>query len=583
MNKSRLTTGSTAPGLLPPGETHRVENVGTELVDYNLYASDTALVEAVHREGGAWGHADLSRFGAEIGRAEYLEHGYLANRYSPELETHDRFGRRIDVVRYHPSYHLLMKTAFREGIHASAWSQPGPGAQVVRGAKDFMHGQVESGHQCPTTMTFSSIACLRAQPELAAQFESKILACEYDPRNVPIAEKSALTVGMCMTEKQGGSDVRTNTTHAEPLSERGGGSLYRLTGHKWFVSAPMCDLFMVLAHAPGGLSCFLVPRWTPSGEKNALQIIRLKDKMGNRSNASTEAELRDALGWLVGEEGRGVATIIEMIGVTRFNCMGASAGQMRVGITNALHYCQERHAFGRPLAEQPLMQNVLADLALEYEGAIAMSMRMARAMDNKPTDTREASLARLMNAVGKYWVCKRVPQHSYEVMECIGGSGVMENSLFPRLYREAVINPIWEGSGNVQCLDVLRTMAREPQAVEAYLQETQAARGQHRGYDAAFSALSRRLAALPRQSHDDSMAVQFGARRLTEQMAMLFQASLLIQHAPASIANAWCESRLCAEGGFHYGGLRDTTAVKELLARADPAITAPIPKTTAAA
>lgn len=560
------------PANIPPGETHSVENIGTELVDYNLYASDAALVEAVSREGGAWAHEDLTRFGAQIGRAEYLEHGYLANRYSPELDTHDRFGRRTDVVRYHPSYHVLMNTAFREGIHSSAWAHPRPGAHVVRGAKDFMHGQVESGHQCPTTMTFSSIPCLRTQSDLAAQFESKVLACEYDPRNVPAEEKSALTVGMCMTEKQGGSDVRINSTRAEPVHERGGGSLYRLTGHKWFVSAPMCDLFMVLAHAPAGLSCFLVPRWAPGGEKNALQIIRLKDKMGNRSNASSEAELRGALGWLIGEEGRGVATIIEMVGVTRFNCMGASAGLMRVGVANALHHCKQRQAFGRPLVEQPLMQNVLADLALEYEGAIAMSMRMARALDGKDASESEAALARLMTAVGKFWVCKRTPQHSYEVMECIGGSGVMENSLFPRVYREAVINPIWEGSGNVQCLDVLRTMAREPLAVEAFMQETEAARGQHAGFDAAFVALSSQLAALPQLARDDGAAVQFGARRLTEQMAMLFQASLLLQYAPNSIANAWCESRLCAEGGFHYGGLRSNAAVEELLERADPAI-----------
>ncbi len=558
--------------VLPAGETHRVENIGTELVNYNLYASDAALVDAVSREGGAWGHADLVRFGADIGRAEYLEHGYLANRYSPELETHDRFGRRIDYVRYHPSYHALMKTAFREGIHSSAWAQPGPGAHVVRGAKDFMHGQVESGHQCPTTMTFSSIPCLRSQPDLATHFESKILACDYDPRNLPIEQKSALTVGMGMTEKQGGSDVRLNTTRAEALSERGGGCLYRLTGHKWFLSAPMCDLFMVLAQAPGGLSCFLVPRWLPGGEKNPLQVIRLKDKMGNRSNASSEVELRGAQGWLIGEEGRGVATIIEMVGVTRFNCMGASAGLMRVGVANALHYCRQRRAFGRPLAEQPLMQNVLADLALEYEAAIAMSMRMARALDNKDVHDSEASLARLMTAVGKFWVCKRTPQHSYEVMECIGGSGVMENALFPRVYREAVINPIWEGSGNVQCLDVLRTMAREPQAVEAFMQEINPARGQHPVFDTAFSALSRKLAALPRQQRDDADTVQFGARRLTEQMALVFQASLLLQHAPESVASAWCESRLVAEGGFHYGSLRNSGAVRELLERADPTI-----------
>ncbi len=560
-----MPVDSTATGL---GETHAVTNVASELEDYNLYRCDTALVEAVAREGGGWGHEELSDFGAQIGQADYLQLGQLANRYPPELATHDRFGRRIDEVRYHPAYHRLMATAIQNGLHSAPWTHPRSGAHVVRGAKVFMHSQVEAGHGCPITMSFASIPSLRAQPELAALWEPKVLARDYGPRNVPAEQKRAVTVGMGMTEKQGGSDVRANSTVAQALGEAGGGQLYALTGHKWFLSAPMCDLFLVLAQTGAGVSCFLVPRWLPDGAKNALNVIRLKDKMGNKSNASSEVEFRGAQGWLVGEEGRGVATIIEMVSLTRFDCMGSSAGLMRAGLANVIHHCSQRAAFGARLIDQPLMKNVLADLGLEYEGGIAFAMRMARALDRREQDPHEANLLRLATAVGKYWNCKRAPAHSYEVMECIGGSGVMEDSIFPRLYREAVINPIWEGSGNVQCLDVLRAMSKSPAVVHSFLSECDQARGGHAALDAHLDRLSQTVQGLARLDPDQ---MQFGARALVEDMALAFQSALLVRHAPNGVSDAFCASRLNSRGQHNYGNLPQGTDVDGILERADPA------------
>lgn len=548
------------------GETHRVHNVASELENYNAYTSDAVLVEAVHREGGAWGQAELENFGALCGQADYLALGHLANRYGPELDTHDRFGNRVDVVRYHPAYHQLMKSALENGIHADPWLNPQVGAHVVRGAKAFMQSQVEAGHGCPVTMTFAAIPSFRVQPEVAQLFESKILSKGYDPRNVPIDEKQHITVGMGMTEKQGGSDVRANTTTALPINQAGPGQLYTLTGHKWFLSAPMCDVFLILAQTAAGVSCFAVPRWLPDGSKNGLQVIRLKDKMGNKSNASSEVEFRGAVGWLVGDEGRGVPTIIEMVSLTRFDCMGASAGLMRVGLANAVHHCKQRSAFGAKLIQQPLMQNVLADLALEYEGSMALTMRMARALDLKDHNEHEANLARLGTAVGKYWICKRAPQHTYEVMECIGGSGVMENSIYPRLFRESVINPIWEGSGNVQCLDVLRAMAKTPAVLASLQVELKAALGGHTAYDNHVQALHSAFSSLMSQ---DAQAVQFGARHLVDQMAVALQASLLIRHAPNEVSEAFCASRLAQRGAHHYGALSERMPVARILSRVD--------------
>jgi putative acyl-CoA dehydrogenase len=419
-------------------------------------------------------------------------------------------------------------------------------------------------------MTFASVPSFRLQPEVAALFESKILNRGYDPRNVPVDEKMSITVGMGMTEKQGGSDVRANSTQATPVAESGPGKLYSLVGHKWFLSAPMCDVFLVLAQTQAGVSCFAVPRWLPDGTKNALNVIRLKDKMGNKSNASSEVEFRGAQGWLMGEEGRGVPTIIEMVSLTRFDCMGASAGLMRAGLANAIHHCRHRGAFGAKLLDQPLMQNVLADLQLEYEGGIAFAMRMAYALDHKDSNEHEAKLGRLANAVGKYWICKRAPQHTYEIMECIGGSGVMENSIYPRLFRESVINPIWEGSGNVQCLDVLRAIGKDPSVLFAFNSELEKARGGNSILDSYLDGLRHQFGQI---NPSDIYGMQYGARTMVDQMALAFEASLLVRNAPSAVSEAFCASRLGAQGHHNYGALPKGMDVKAIIERGDPAVT----------
>jgi len=541
--------------------THEVTNVARELVDYNLYREDAALVEAVRREGAAWADDALARFGALVGRAEYLELGALANRFPPELDSHDRFGNRVDLVRFHPAYHALMKTAIEHGLHSSPWTDPKPGAHVARAAHFYLHTQVEAGHGCPITMTFASLPSLRTTPALAGLWEPKVTARVYDPRNVPDAAKQGLTVGMAMTEKQGGSDVRANTTRAHPIGAEGPGEPYELVGHKFFVSAPMCDAFLVLAQAKAGLTCFLLPRWRPDGTKNPLQLLRLKRKMGNVSNASSETELRGALAWMLGEPGHGVRTIIEMVAMTRFDCMvGSSAGQ-RAAVAQALHHCSLRSAFGALLNRQPLMQNVLADLVLESEGALALTMRMARALDQR-ADPHEDLLARLCTPIGKYWICKRTPNHAYEAMECIGGSGVMEDSPMPRLFRESPVNAIWEGSGNVQCLDVLRAMRRTPAVVDAFFAELAPARG-------ASARLDRWVVDLQRDLGDEDDA-EYRARGVVDRMALALQAALLVRHAPAAVADAFCASRLDSAGPRNYGTLPSGADCAAIIARATP-------------
>lgn len=540
-------------------QTHRVENVSCELADYNLFMRDTALQEAVQREGAATAMAALQEFGALCGQADYLALGAQANRYPPEFDSHDRFGNRVDLVSYHPAYHRLMQTAISHGLHASPWTAPGPGAQVARAAHCYLHSQVEAGHGCPVTMTFAAIPALRTTPELARIWEPKITAGVYDPRNIPAAQKAGLTVGMGMTEKQGGSDVRANSTRAYPVPGSGPVPLYELVGHKFFLSAPMCDLFLVLAQAPAGLSCFLVPRWQEDGQKNPLQVLRLKKKMGNVANASSEVELRGARGWLVGEEGRGVRTIIEMVNMTRFDCMVGSSAGMRMALSQVLHHCQQRSAFGKKLIEQPLMRNVLADLALESEAAMTLSLRLARALDNRH-EPHEDQLARLATAVGKYWICKRTPAHAYEAMECIGGSGVMEDCMLPRLYREAPINAIWEGSGNVQCLDVLRAVQKTPEVLSAYIREIRRAEGAHALFDAHLKQLLQALG--------DTHALEVRARRLVDDMALALQAALLLQHAPGAVSAAFCQSRLGLTGAHQYGCLPAGTDFTAILARA---------------
>ena len=556
-----------APEILKPSRaalavTHEVINVGTELADYDMYRQDRALVEAVAREGAAWADASLGEFGRLAGSAEYLELGVLANRHPPELDTHDRFGRRVDLVRFHPAYHQLMRSSIEQGIHASPWTDPREGAHVARAARFYLQTQVEAGHGCPVTMTFASVPALRNTPELARDWEPKVTARVYDPRNVPDGQKAGLTIGMAMTEKQGGSDVRANTTRAFPVGARTGpGAAYELVGHKFFVSAPMCDAFLVLAQAPGGLSCFLLPRWRPDGTKNPMEVLRLKRKMGNVSNASSETELRGALAWMVGEEGRGVRTIIDMVAMTRFDCMiGSSAGQ-RTAVSQALHHCSLRSAFGKPLVEQPLMQNVLADLAIESEGSLALTMRIARSMDHRD-DAHEDALVRLVTAVGKYWICKRTPAHAYEAMECMGGSGVMEDGPFPRLYREAPVNAIWEGSGNVQCLDVLRAMHKTPAVVGAFFAEVGKAAAGH-------AALDRWVAALKAEFADLS-DLEYRARGVVDRMALAIQAALLVQHAPTPVADAFCASRLEGSGHRQFGTLPRGVDCRAIIERATP-------------
>jgi len=543
-------------------DTHEVTNVSRELQDYNLYGQDRALREAVAREGAGWSDAELLAFGAHVGTAEYLELGTLANRFPPELDTHDRFGNRVDLVRFHPAYHALMRTAIENGLHASPWSTPGPGAHVARAARCYLHGQVEAGHGCPVTMTFAVVPALRMQPDLAAQWEPLITARTYDPRNVPASEKRGITVGMAMTEKQGGSDVRANSTRAHPVGAGGPGQPYELVGHKYFVSAPMCDAFLVLAQAPGGLSCFLLPRWRPDGSRNPLQVLRLKRKMGNASNASSETELRGALAWMVGEEGRGVRTIIEMVAMTRFDCMvGSSAGQ-RMAVSQAIHHCSLRAAFGARLVDQPLMRNVLADLALEQEAGLVLSMRLGRSLDERASSEHEELLVRIAVPVGKYWICKRTPAHAYEAMECIGGSGVMEDCMMPRLFRESPVNAIWEGSGNVQCLDVIRAMRRTPAALEAFFAEVGKARGADAALDACIDSLSGELR--------DPEDVEYRARDVVERMALALQAALLVQHAPRAVGDAFCRSRLASGGHHHFGALPRGVDCRAIIGRAWP-------------
>jgi putative acyl-CoA dehydrogenase len=518
--------------------THDVLNQPLPLVDINLFEGDAALKDGVAREGAGWAADELSRFGARAGKADYLELGVLANRYPPDFDTHDRYGRRVDLVRFHPAYHELMRAAISEGLAASPWDQPRQGAHVARAAKFYLQTQVEAGHTCPITMTFAATPSLKLEPALAGEWLPRIHSRQYDPANAPVASKQGATIGMAMTEKQGGSDVRANTTRAVDI----GDGLYEITGHKFFVSAPMCDAFLMLAQTPAGLTCFLSTRWLPDGKKNAIEFVRLKRKMGNASNASSETEWRGAIGRRVGAEGRGVASIIEMVAMTRFDCMIGSAGGMRRALIEAIDHCRQRSAFGAKLIGQPIMRGVLADLALEAEASLALTLRLARALDSG-----EGALVRLGTALGKYWICKRVPQHAYEAMECIGGSGVMEDSPMPRLYREGPVNAIWEGSGNVQCLDVMRAIRKSPEVLQAYFAEVGAVRGESKALDGHVEALKDDL----RATND----FEARTRDVCDRLALALQASAMIRAAPGFAADAFCRARLESRGAHHYGAL----------------------------
>jgi len=546
-------------GTVNPADTHEVFNQSLALENYNLYGSDLPLQQAL-KANGAIDEGVLSAYGERCGRADVINWGYEANDNKPQLDTHDRFGHRVDLVRFHPAYHQLMDMALSAGIHSGPWRAGARHAHVQRAALSYMQSQIDAGHGCPLTMTFASVPTLKLTPRLADAWLPKILENAYQPDNIPYFEKRAVTIGMGMTEKQGGSDVQANTTAATSLSGRGSGALYALNGHKWFLSAPMCDAFLMLAKTDGGLSCFLVPRWREDGQKNGLYLQRLKNKMGNVSNASSEVELRQAHGWMVGEEGRGVPAIIEMVALTRFDCMvGSSAGQ-RQAVVQAVHHARKRQAFGARLIDQPLMQNVLADLQLEVEGSLALTMRMARALDNS-SDPAEQLLMRLGTAVGKFWICKRTPGHAYEAMECLGGNGVIENCIMPRLYREAPINAIWEGSGNIQALDVLRAIAKTPAALEQWFAELASSTGLIPDLDRAVDKLQDAFKTLR------DPACQ--ARQLVEQLALTMQASLLVRYAPPAVADAFIRSRLAGRQAI-YGCLPEGVDLSVILDRVLP-------------
>ena len=513
-------------------KSHEVVNQPPPLVGYNPYLRDDALRHAVGLGQADWAEAALTEYGALTGSEEAIRLGFEANEFRPVFHSHDPQGRRVDRVAYHPAYHRLMEMAIERGIHSLPWTEHRPGAHVARGAMQYLQHQLESGHGCPTTMTFASVPTLRVQPDLARAWEPGVTARVYDPRDVPMAEKSGLTLGMAMTEKQGGSDVRANSTAAEPVGNGGPGEEYRVTGHKFFVSAPMSDGFVILAQTPAGLSCFLLPRWRPDGTRNPFEVQRLKNKMGNASNASAEMELFGASAWLIGEPGRGVANIIRMVALTRFDCMVGSAALMRQATVQALHHCRHRTAFGRLLAEQPVMQGVLLDLVVESAGALALAMRAARALD-----AGEDGVVRILTPIGKYWICKRTPTVTAEAMECVGGSGFMEDRVLARLYREAPVNAIWEGSGNVQCLDVLRAFAREPGTVETVVTELRAGASLN-------PALARELQSIERVLTRPGPDLERAARGWVERLAIALQASTLLRFGDALTAEAFCRLRL---------------------------------------
>jgi putative acyl-CoA dehydrogenase len=531
--------------------THEVGNQAPDLHDYNLFTTDIALVEGVRRERAGWHEQDLIRYGAELGTPDILQLGRLANHHLPELNTHDRVGNRIDAVDFHPSWHQLLTMQRRENLHAMPWAQPQAGAHVARSAAFFLQAQVESGSLCPITMTHAAIPLLQDEPALFATLKTQLLSRRHDARDLPLAQKHSMLVGMGMTEKQGGSDVRSNATVARAIDGSGRGAPYALTGHKWFFSVPACDAHLVLARTEAGLCCFFVPRWRPDGSKNAILIQRLKDKLGNRSNASGEVEFQDAYGVMVGEEGRGIPTIIEMANHTRLDCVIGSAGLMRHALVQAIHHAQHRSAFGKLLAEQPLMRNVLADLALESEAATLLMLRLAGAADaanNTANDALQRAWRRIVTPAAKFWICKRALEFTGECMEVWGGNGYIENAPMARIFREAPVNSIWEGSGNVMCLDVLRAIGQEAQGFDLLLQALDDAAHGHDGLRALLATLRTGLAA-PAQQQEAQ------ARRLVQALVLAAQACLMRQHAPVPIAEAFIASRLDAQCGRVFGTL----------------------------
>ena len=544
--------------------THEVTNQPPPLAPYDAWTTDTPLREAVTREGGAWAEKQLQDLGVAVG-GEMMAAGFLANENKPVFKPFDRFGHRIDEVEFHPAYHRLMALGIEHGVANFSWRHSDKvGAHVARAALMYLYSQADQGTSCPLTMTHAAVPVLRQSPTLAASWLPRILSTEYDARHVPAWQKNGITIGMGMTEKQGGSDVRSNTTRATPIGKVGPDALYELVGHKWFMSAPMCDAFLVLAQAEQGLSCFLLPRFLPNGaadgKRNAIRIQRLKNKLGDWSNASTEVEFHSAHAWMIGEEGRGIATIIEMVALTREDCMIGSAAIMRQALVQAIHHCRHRKAFGKFLIEQPLMQMVLADLQLEAEAAMAFSLRVARAIDASAHDPQEAAFARIATAIGKYWICKRCPPFVNEAQECLGGAGYVEESILPRLYRQAPLNSIWEGSGNIQCLDVLRALTRDPATREAVFAEFAKVKGGNALLDIEIAALNVQLA--------DTANLEKRSRHLVERMALALQAATLLGAGNALVTESFCQSRLGTFGGKTFGTLAANAPVAKLIQRA---------------
>jgi putative acyl-CoA dehydrogenase len=559
----------------PPWRTHTVFNQVPPLEGVDVFTSNVPLVEAVEREGAGWVIERAGELGRFVGGEPQQQWGRLANENRPVLRTHDRYGNRIDEVEFHPAWHSLMAMGVENELHSLPWTSSEPAAHAARAALYMTAMQAEAGFCCPITMTFAVVPALRKQPELAAEWEPLVMARSYDPRLVRAVDKGSAIAGMAMTEKQGGSDVRANTTTATPLNGGGAGAEYELLGHKWFCSAPMSDLFLVLAQAadadPPALSCFLLPRILPDGSRNEFHIQRLKDKLGNHSNASSEIELHGAWARMVGDPGRGVPTIIEMVGHTRLDCVIGAAAGMRAAVVTATHHTAHRSAFGKLLIEQPLMRNVLADLCVESEASTALAMRLARAYDEAHSDAEEGLddsdaqlFKRLATAVGKYWTCKRAPNHAFEALECLGGAGYVEESGMPRLYREAPLASIWEGSGNVMSLDVLRALSRSPRSLEVFMHEVRLAEGADPRLDARVRELE--------QQFSEPETLESRARRVVEGMALCLQGSLLVRNAPGAVADAFCASRLAGDGGLEYGTLPAGVDFDAIIARGRPRV-----------
>jgi putative acyl-CoA dehydrogenase len=545
--------------------THEVFNQPEPLVNYNLFDSNRPLQGALKFNAPQLDTAELSQLGATLGRADMQAHARLANTHSPELHSHDRFGRRVDQVEFHPSYHALMAAAVGAGLHGTPWAGVGDSPHVLRAAGFMLFTELEPSTLCPISMTYAVTPALRSNAAIYADWGSKLTSRAYDPTLKAWQDKPGLTMGMGMTEKQGGSDVRANTTRAELTGRDGWGERYALTGHKWFMSAPMCDAFLVLAQAPGGLSCFFLPRVLADGSLNAIRIQRLKDKLGNKANASAEVEFESASAWLVGDEGRGVSQILAMGSMTRLDCALGSSGLMRQALSLALNHSAQRMAFGKLLIEQPLMRNVLADLALESEAATALALRLARTFD-RTTDAHEAVMARLLTPIAKYWICKRGSHFAQEAMECLGGNGYVEEGgegVMARIYREMPVNSIWEGAGNIMALDLLRAL-RQADAAAALVHELSAAKCAH-------PALDRLAAALPlRVQNMSAETAELEARRLAQDVALAVQAALLYQTAPAAVFGAFCDSRLAGNWGQAFGTLASGTDFKSIIDRAMP-------------